>query len=90
MLKSYEIKISGHVQNVSFRYSTQKIAHNFGINGTVQNVPDGSVFIHAEGEEKDIERLVDWCRHGPDRARVNKVELRAVELQNYSDFAVIT
>lgn len=43
--KLLEIKVifKGHVQGVGFRYITEKFANEIGINGTVQNLKDGSV-----------------------------------------------
>lgn len=90
MTKAYEIKISGQVQAVGFRYNAQKKAHALGIAGTVQNAADGTVLIHGEGEEKNLEQFLQWCHDGPDGARVNKVESREVEAENLQAFEVIT
>jgi acylphosphatase len=44
-----------------------------GIEGFVRNQPDGAVFIEAQGEEKALEALTEWCHRGPDLARVSRV-----------------
>ena len=49
------IKVFGKVQGVGFRYYTQRKAVELGITGFVQNRPDGSVYIEAEGEEEDLD-----------------------------------
>jgi acylphosphatase len=51
MKKHFNIRISGRVQGVFFRASTKAKAEELGISGFVQNEPDGSVYIEAEGEE---------------------------------------
>ena len=44
----------GHVQGVGFRYQTIGVAKGFEVSGTVENLPDGRVFICAEGEESEV------------------------------------
>ena len=36
-------------------------------------------FEFAQGEEKDVQKLIDWCHSGPDVARVDKVTVQEVE-----------
>jgi acylphosphatase len=50
---------SGHVQGVGFRYSAQHLARNHPVTGYVRNLPDGRVEMVVEGEEKDLDALVD-------------------------------
>ena len=50
-MKRINIHVYGLVQGVFFRYTTRKIARNLGITGIVKNLPDGSVYIEAEGPE---------------------------------------
>lgn len=74
-MKAAIIKVSGRVQGVGFRYYTEQKARRLGISGFVQNKPDGSVYIEAEGEERAMEAFVEWCRKGPAWARVRDVEV---------------
>ncbi|MBC8108237.1 MAG: acylphosphatase [Anaerolineae bacterium] len=53
-----EIRFSGHVQGVGFRYTTQDIARQFDVRGYVRNLPDGKVELIVEGDEREIDRLV--------------------------------
>src|SRR4051794_36575726 len=53
-----EIRFSGHVQGVGFRYTTQDIARQFNVRGYVRNLPDGKVELIVEGDEHEIERLI--------------------------------
>ncbi|MEW5804652.1 MAG: acylphosphatase [bacterium] len=68
--------VSGMVQGVFFRSSTQSEANRLGVQGWVRNLGDGRVEVVAEGEKADVEKLVAWCHHGPVGARVIKVESR--------------
>ena len=44
----------GRVQGVGFRYQTFNLAKGFEISGTVQNLVDGRVHLHAEGNESEV------------------------------------
>ena len=74
------VVISGEVQGVSFRYFTQRMALQQRVNGWVRNLPSGEVEALFEGEETDVRTVLDWCRRGPDAARVDAVR---VEMQIY-------
>ncbi len=47
-MRHIHLQVFGHVQGVRFRYFTQRIAMNYNIVGTVQNVDD-YVEIYAQG-----------------------------------------
>ncbi len=66
-----EILATGRVQGVCFRHYTQQTAEQYGITGWVRNRPDGSVEAVFEGDENAVRNAVDWCRSGPDYARVD-------------------
>ncbi|MEE4609298.1 MAG: acylphosphatase [Desulfobacteraceae bacterium] len=67
--------IAGHVQGVFFRLETQRAATRLGVNGWVRNLSDGTVEALLEGGRQAVEALVDWCRQGPARARVDEVRI---------------
>jgi acylphosphatase len=46
------------------------------------------VEIAAEGDPEALDRLVEWCRHGPPAARVTAVEVHAEEPEGLSGFEV--
>jgi len=61
----YKIYVTGDVQGVGFRWRTMNEAVSRGITGFVCNMPDGSVYIEAEGEKDLLDYFVGWCRNGP-------------------------
>ncbi len=69
-----KIKVFGYVQGVFFRYTTRKIARNLGLTGYVKNMSDGTVYIEAEGAKDKLNELLEFSKHGPKYARVEKVE----------------
>lgn len=79
-------RVTGRVQGVSFRWYTQEQARVMGVTGWVRNEPDGSVLVHAEGEDDAVDALVTWCRTGPSTARVADVAVRAAAAEGASSF----
>ncbi|WNJ17977.1 acylphosphatase [Pontibacter sp. G13] len=74
MQKRFALHIRGKVQGVWYRKSTQDQAQALGLVGFVRNEPDGSAYAEIEGSPELLEQMVDWCRKGPDLARVDAVE----------------
>ena len=53
-----EVWYEGRVQGVGFRYTTRRIADRFQVTGFVKNLPDGRVWLVAEGAADEIERFL--------------------------------
>ncbi len=88
-MAQYEIKITGRVQGVGFRYFVQKRANELGVKGWVKNTRDGGVQVMAQGNLKDMETFLDYLRMGPQLARVIQfVKNEMPELEDFSDFCV--
>jgi acylphosphatase len=72
-LKRVHAYISGRVQGVFFRAVTQQTAKGFNLTGWVRNTPDGRVEAVFEGNDENVDKMLDWCHVGPPSARVEKV-----------------
>jgi len=88
-MKHINIKVTGKVQGVFFRASTKAVADQMGVKGFVKNEKDGSVYVEAEGEATILEMFVDWCKEGPEKAKVEQVEITDGEIKNYRNFEVV-
>ncbi len=88
-MKHISIIVSGKVQGVFFRISTEKEAKKIGVTGFVRNEKDGTVYIEAQGTEKQLDDLVEWCKRGPDRARVDAVVVKEILLGEEKEFKVM-
>ena len=88
MRKHYNITVAGRVQGVFFRASTKTSADHLNIKGHVKNLPDGTVYIEAEGEEKDLEQFIQWCSQGPKTARVDRCDVREGEVRGFASFVI--
>jgi acylphosphatase len=80
--------MTGKVQGVGFRFSTQDVAQVFGLAGWVRNLPDGRVEAVFEGDRKAVEAMVAWCRKGPPNAVVEKVMVTEEEPEGLSGFEI--
>ncbi len=87
-MKNFKIKVSGKVQGVWFRQSTLDKARELRLAGTVRNMPDGTVEIEAEGEEPNLQKLISWCRQGPEHAEVADVAWEEGKLKGYEAFSI--
>lgn len=88
MRKHYNISVAGRVQGVFFRASTKTSADHSNIKGFVKNLPDGSVYIEAEGEEKDLEQFISWCSQGPKSAKVERCDVEEGPIQDFREFKI--
>ncbi len=82
------IMVHGRVQGVFFRASTQTRALELSLVGWVRNLPDSWVEIYAEGDQGNLELLIEWCRQGPPSAKVTRVDLDWITPQTMHDFQI--
>ena len=73
-LERAHVRVSGQVQGVFFRDSTQQKAEELGLAGWVKNLPDGQVEAVFEGPSENVRAMVRWCEEGPRHASVENVE----------------
>ena len=87
-LVSYQATCHGRVQGVFYRASTVKVANKLGVKGWVKNQADGTVLLHAEGQNEAVQQLLEWCKKGPLYAHVTQVEVSEANLEGFSDFSI--
>jgi len=68
------VYVSGQVQGVFFRDSTQEKAEQLGLTGWVKNLPDGRVEALFEGPSESVRGMIRWCKQGPPPATVEDVD----------------
>jgi len=91
-MKSLIIRVYGRVQGVGYRYFARKHARRLEIKGYAENMPDGSVYILAIGEEQNLKKFLEVLKEGPPLAVVEKVEYEENKdlknIENYKDFEI--
>ena len=90
MKKEIECKVTGKVQMVMYRDFAQRNARGLNLQGFVENLPDGSVRVVAQGLEESLEEYVVRLHKGPFMARVMRVDVtwRDPE-EDYREFKII-
>jgi len=82
-------KVTGKVQGVFFRKSTEEKARELGLKGSAENLDDGSVRVHAQGDSAKLDKLEDWLREGPPQARVDHLYREERSLSDFDGFQII-
>src|SRR5689334_17101061 len=54
MMICKQVRYTGRVQGVGFRYTAQHVAKEFAVAGFVRNLPNGNVELVAEGEDEQV------------------------------------
>ena len=82
--------VYGRVQGVLFRYFVQNEARELGLKGYVRNLASGdAVEVQAEGERRQLNKLLEQLKVGPPGARVERVEVKWADyLGRFDNFSV--
>ena len=64
---------TGRVQGVGFRYTTQNIALRHNVQGYVRNLRDGRVELVMEGDEREMDEIIESLRQRRE-GHVRKIE----------------
>lgn len=78
--------VSGKVQGVWFRASTQEQAEKLGLTGWARNLSDGRVEVMACGDEDKIALLYEWLKQGPALAKVSNLTREELPWQEFYSF----
>ncbi len=89
-LASVQVIVYGYVQGVYFRDFASRRATELGLTGYVRNLPsEEAVEVNAEGERKQLEKLIGYLKIGPPSAKVERVATNWSKYTgNYSRFDI--
>ena len=89
-LASVRVVVYGYVQGVFFRAFVFREAAKLGLSGYVRNLPTGgTVEVQAEGERKQLKKLVGFLEVGSPAAIVEKVVVHwSKHTGGYSGFSI--
>jgi len=84
----YIVHISGTVQGVYFRASSQQQAIEFSLSGYARNLADGDVEVLLCGQQINIDKMLVWLGHGPEQAEVTDIQSKQVPWQEHNFFSI--
>lgn len=79
------ITFMGCVQGVGFRYRARHAANLYGCTGWVRNEWDGSVTMEIQGEDENINRVIQAIRAGR-YVEIEKMDSRQIPLEDERGF----
>ncbi len=86
--ETLRLVVHGRVQGVFYRDSMRREAQRLGVTGWVRNRNDGTVEAAVQGETAAVDAIVRWAHHGPEHARVERVEIEPGE-GTHSSFEIL-
>jgi acylphosphatase len=87
-MPTVHLDIKGKVQGVFFRATAKKVAENYNLTGWIKNKSNGNVEAIVTGEKNRVEMFIDWCKKGPENARVTEVSITDEEEIVFNNFFV--
>jgi len=88
-MKTIRLTIKGRVQGVFYRATAKDVADQLGVKGWIKNLSDKNVEIRATASEELLQKLIDWCKQGPPKARVDEVIIEELRLEEFNGFRII-
>ncbi len=76
-LETLRVLVKGRVQGVGYRAAAVRQAHLQGVTGWVRNNDNGTVQAVVQGTPDQVDRMLEWMRHGPPAARVLELSTEA-------------
>jgi acylphosphatase len=89
LLKAFTVIATGKVQAVGLRRKAQQLARQYGLVGSIANLPDGNVKIIVQGDDSKIESFLGSIRLLPTPIKIENLEKSELQIDpNLKFFAV--
>jgi len=89
MKKSVRVYIEGTVQGIFFRAFVKENAERHNVKGFVRNLEDGRVEVFLEGNNDDVDKMIELCKTGPKHSDIKHVEVKDEKFQDFKNFKVL-
>ena len=87
--KRVHLFVEGRVQGVYFRQEMMETAEKNNVLGWVRNLPDNKVEAVLEGNDSNVDAVVEWARFGPAGAVVKELQVTEEKyVGEFSDFEI--
>jgi len=83
-----DIIFKGDIQNKGFAFQIMKAAEKLNICGYTQYVEDNMARVEAEGNKKDLDKFIYWCKNG--MPEIGKIDIQIIhsKYRGYNKFAI--
>jgi acylphosphatase len=88
VIKAYKVRIYGDVQGVGFRARVKHFADLYKVHGYVRNLPDGSVEIHVEGDDQNVNIFLEVIKSLKDY-EIWDIVIENSVVKGYEDFYIV-
>lgn len=78
------VRYLGRVQGVGFRATARALAQPLPVTGLVRNEPDGTVWLEAQGQPDDIEKLLDSIGRAM-QGRIDRANRQDLPVREHED-----
>ncbi len=89
MKKSVRLYVNGAIQGVFYRAFVKDQAEKLNVKGFVRNLEDGRVEVFLEGNNEDVDKMVELCKKGPKHSQIRSVEIKSEKFQDFKVFKVL-
>jgi acylphosphatase len=89
MKKAVRLYIDGTVQGIFFRQFIKENAERQNVRGFVRNLEDGKVEVFIEGDQENVEKMIELCKKGPKHSQIRNVEIKEEKFQDFKEFKVL-
>ena len=89
MKKAVRLYIKGTVQGIFFRQFIKDNAERNNVKGFVRNLEDGRVEVFIEGNQEDVEKMIELCKKGPKHSQIEDVEIKEEKFQDFKEFKIL-
>lgn len=83
------VKFTGRVQGVGFRWNVKDVSRGYSVTGYVKNLSDGSVEMLAEGEENKVLSFLVGVEERMLGYMTDRVQLPRDGIRQFSSFEII-
>lgn len=89
MKKAIRLYIEGTVQGVFFRQFIKENAERQNLRGFARNLENGKVEVFIEGDNDNVDKMIELCRKGPKHSQIRDVEIKEEKFQDFKEFKVL-
>jgi acylphosphatase len=89
MKKAFRLYISGTVQGIFFRQFIKDNAERNNLRGFVRNLEDGRTEVFIEGDNENVDKMIEVCKKGPKHSQIKKVDIKEEKIQDFKEFKIL-